>query len=128
MNTDPRLLVSTGDLFEWLWPATFAASALASAWVLARAQARGLPLYAALACALAALFFPLVALPLFLSFLLLAPRRENDPDAPDATAPRSRASSSRSPRAADLSWKRAASPCATRRACARFCPNESKRT
>lgn len=86
MTTDPRLLISTGDLFEWLWPATYAASALASTWVLARALGRGLPLFAALACALAALFFPLAALPLFLSFTLLAPPRGNKSDDPGAAS------------------------------------------
>ncbi|HEV2765915.1 MAG TPA: hypothetical protein VGV38_23220 [Pyrinomonadaceae bacterium] len=81
MPTDPRLLVSTSDLFEWLWPATFAASALASAWALARSLRRGWPLYAALPLALAALAFPLFILPLFISALLLFPtRKENQTD------------------------------------------------
>ncbi|HYP54666.1 MAG TPA: hypothetical protein VEQ42_14045, partial [Pyrinomonadaceae bacterium] len=81
MSTDPRLLVSTGDLFEWLRPAAFALAALASAWVFARSLGRALPVYAALACALAALVLPLVFLPLFLAFLVFTnPRAKTSED------------------------------------------------
>ena len=69
-STDPRLLISSGYLFEWLRPALFSAAALASAWVFARALRRGFPVYLAWGCALAALVLPAVALPLFLAVLV----------------------------------------------------------
>lgn len=74
-ETDPRLVVSTGDIFEWLRPAAFALAALASAWVFARALRRAFPALAALACALAVLLLPLVFLPLFLAFIVFTSAR-----------------------------------------------------
>lgn len=69
--------ISTGDLFELLRPATHALAVILSALVLADTRRRRFPTPAVLACTLATLLLPHVALPLYLITYLL--RRTGKP-------------------------------------------------
>ena len=65
--------MSAGQLFDLIMPATFAASALISTWVLASARKR-FQLHYALALAVGTLFLPLVVLPMYLVLMMWRPR------------------------------------------------------
>lgn len=68
---NPFWQISTGDLFEWLRPASYALAVLVSACVLYDTLRRNLKIYAVVLWTLATFFLPLVALPLYLLALLV---------------------------------------------------------
>lgn len=82
-----KWLSSTGGLFEWLRPAAFALSALASAWVLRDALHLRLKPPACASWALITLVIPHVALPAYLAARILsrrwAPKPEKLTDPPE---------------------------------------------
>ncbi len=70
------LQISAGEFFEWMLPASFALTALLSAWVLASARKRRLNAAVTTLWTLSTLFFPLVVLPLYLVFRFFQRRDE----------------------------------------------------
>ncbi len=72
-----KLDISAGEFFELIRPSVLVLSALVSTWVLASARRHRFTTYVAIAWAVVTLFFPLMALPLYLIARLI--RRRSDP-------------------------------------------------
>ena len=72
-----KLDISAGEFFELIRPSVLVLSALVSTWVLASARRHRFTTYVAIAWAVVTLFFPLIALPLYLIARLI--RRRTDP-------------------------------------------------
>jgi len=71
-----KINMSAGELFDLIMPAAFVISALLSTWVLASARRR-FPFHYAVAIAIATLFLPLIAFPLYLVVLIW--RKKSEP-------------------------------------------------
>ena len=98
----PELQISAGEFFDWMLPASFALTALLSAWVLASARKHRLSVVATTLWTLTTLFFPLIVLPLYLIFRLFKPRGASERKA----AGEETADNSESEKSAPLPWRR----------------------